>query len=146
MKICKIIVSIFIFCAFVCCKPAIKETFTSKPEDLQGQWKLTGIFQDASIINSEFGEKKPVIIIDVKKHQIQGFSGCNSFGGGFEVKKDSIRILPLTANQIGCIKNGESIFFKQLAKTNRFEVSKDSLKFLASDTVLLSFSKDMKVQ
>lgn len=109
---------------------------TSEP-----QWKLTGILLDTSIIDREFGEKKPFIKIEYSKHQIQGFSGCNSFGGGFEAKKDSIKILPLTATQIGCIKNGERLFFKQLAKTNRFEVSKNSLKFLASDTVLLSFSK-----
>ncbi|HEK22210.1 MAG TPA: META domain-containing protein [Bacteroidetes bacterium] len=142
MNICKIVVSIFIFSTLVSCRPATEQTFTSKAEDLQGQWKLTGIFQDTSIIDSEFDEKKPVITIDYTKHQIHGFSGCNSFSGGFELENDSIKILPITATQIGCMKDGESIFFKQLNRANRFQVGKDSLKMLARDTVLLSFSKE----
>ena len=141
MNICKIISAIFIISALISCKGAIKKTVISKPEDLQGQWKLVGILQDTGIINREFEEKKPFVILDYQKHQVQGFSGCNSFSGNFEVTKDSIKILPLTANQMGCLKQGENIFFKQLYRANHFQVSKDSLKLLASDTVLLSFSK-----
>lgn len=70
MNICKIVISIFIFSALVSCKPAIKETFTSRPEYLQGQWKLTAVLQDTSIIDSEFEEKKPFIKIEYSKHQI----------------------------------------------------------------------------
>jgi heat shock protein HslJ len=146
MKISKVAISIFISAAIIGCKPNIKNTSLSKPEDLPGQWQLTAVLQDTSIITSEFGEKKPFIIIDNATHQIQGFSGCNSFSGGIEAKNDSIKILPLTANQMGCMNNGESIFFSQLAKSNRFEVKKDSLKLLIGDTVLLSFSKDNEVQ
>jgi heat shock protein HslJ len=110
MNICKIAIAILIFSASIGCKPTAKGTAVSKPEDLQGQWKLTAVLQDASIINREFREKKPFITIVYAKHQIQGFSGCNSFGGGFEAKSDSIKILPLTANQMGCLNNGESTF------------------------------------
>lgn len=146
MNICKVAIAIFIFSALIGCKPTEKSTVVSKPEDLQGQWKLTAVLGDTSILNKEFGNAKPFITIDYTKHQIQGFSGCNSFGGGFEAKSDSIKILPLTANQMGCMNNGESIFFRQLAQTDRFEVSEDSLKLLARDTVLLSFSRYRKVQ
>lgn len=144
MDICKIIIPIFIFSVVVSCKPPIKKTFTTHPGDLQGQWNLSSIFQDTSKIYSEFGEKKPFLIINYTKRRVQGFSGCNSFSGSFEAKDNSIKILPLTATQIGCIKNGESIFFKQLHRANRFLVSKDSLKLLVRDTVLLAFSKDRK--
>ncbi|PST83270.1 hypothetical protein C7T94_11815 [Pedobacter yulinensis] len=142
MNICKSVVCLTMISALVCCKPNAEKTLFSKPEDLHGQWKLTCIHRGTSIIHSAFGEKKPVITIDYKKRQIQGFSGCNYFSGPFQAKNNGIKIGPLAATQIGCVPNGESIFFRQLAKANRFEVSKDSLKFLASDTVLLSFIKD----
>lgn len=75
------------------------------------------------------------------RYQIQGFSGCNSFSGGFELENDSIKLGPLTATQMGCIKKGEAFFYDQLKKTTRFQVRGDILKFLAGKKILLSFIK-----
>ena len=142
MNMHKIVICLLAFTALSSCKPRIRSASISSPEDIPGKWKLIGILQDTSTIDEEFGEQKPFIVINNAKNQLQGFSGCNSFSGGIEAENDSIKILPLTATQIGCSKKGEGIFFSQLAKTNRFEVGRDSLKFLANHTVLLSFARN----
>jgi heat shock protein HslJ len=102
---------------------------------------LESILQDTSGIKKGLSSEWPRISLDYNKKSIHGYSGCNSFGGDFSLRNDSLKLGPITANEKGCLHSVEASLFAQLRRVNRYSVDRDSLKFYAKDTLLLSFSR-----
>lgn len=137
----KIMISVWIL-TFAGCTSSIKETNTPNPQDLTGSWNLESILQDTSGIKKGLSSEWPGISIDYDKKSIYGYSGCNSFGGDFRLRNDSVKLGPITANQKGCLHSVEASFFAQLPRVSRYRIVRDSLEFYAKDTLLLSFSRN----
>lgn len=128
--------------AIIGCTSSSKEAIVSNPVYLEGFWSLASILQDTSGIKKGLSAEWPYININKNKKTINGYSGCNSFGGDFILKSDSLKFGPLTATQRGCLTSVEPALFAQLRRVNRYWVNKDSLKFFAQDTLLLSFARN----
>jgi heat shock protein HslJ len=117
------------------------ESKASNPANLQGEWNLVSVYPDTTDLKKGIIDKWPYLSIDTAKKTIGGYSGCNSFGGGFTLTKDKISVGDVMATQRGCIGSVEPVLFKYLPRITRFTASKDSLKLYAMDTLLLSFAR-----
>ena len=130
-----------LICLVIACSSSTKQRPVSNPEDLNGDWNLVSVFPDTSDLKKATVDKWPYLNINSAKRTIGGYSGCNGFGGEFTLKKDKIVIGDLMATQKACLGSIEPALFKHLKSVNRYQVSKDSLKLYAQDTLLLSFAK-----
>lgn len=76
-----------------------------------------------------------------------GSSGCNSFGGGFELNGSSIKFKDILQTLIGCggergeVERG---FLGGLGNTDRYVVKKNTLTFYQGDKELLTFTGTTK--
>lgn len=145
MTLLKIISVIFVSVVFTrCSTTGQRDICLSKPDNLNGRWIITEVA--GRIIKPETNSENtpPFMVFDLSSKHLNGFSGCNSFSGKFEVSNDTIMILPLTATQRGCPGDAESILFHQLERIKLYNATADSLKFLSGDRVLLSCVRDNK--
>jgi len=130
-----------LICLIAACSSPAKQTYLSNPEDLNGHWNLVSAFPDTTDVRKAAIDQSPSLTINSAKKTIGGYSGCNGFGGEFILEKDKIEIGNLMATQRACLGSIEPILFKHLKNINRYEVSKDSLKLYAQDTLLLAFAR-----
>lgn len=72
----------------------------------------------------------------------KGFSGCNSFQGGFEQEKERLQFGPMVTTMMACEKNmeQEQLFLQALARTKHFVIEGETLLlFDDENTQLLRF-------
>jgi heat shock protein HslJ len=126
-------------CLATSCNNPAKQEILPRPENLNGNWLLVSVSPDTADLKKAFIKKWPYININYTKKTIGGYSGCNSFGGEFILKKHSITIGNLMTTEMACPGSIEPTLYKNLKSINRYQVSKDSLKLYAQETMLLSF-------
>lgn len=123
-----------------CCETAIDK---HNEANLAGRWVL----DNAHIVNNgNTGHKvdpKPYLKFDTKKHMVSGYSGCNSFSGEFHQTKDSLEFRPLIATQRGCLGGTEARIFEGISSARAYRATRNTLKLLSGDTVVLSFVRDV---
>lgn len=87
----------------------------------------------------------PTLNFDLDKKSAGGNSGCNSFGGSFEVNGSSIKfgrmIMTMRACEFEDRMNVEKKFMEGLENADRFELTKDSLTLLKDGEALLVFAR-----
>jgi heat shock protein HslJ len=75
--------------------------------------------------------------------QISGSSGCNSYGGLYEVKGDSITTDSIVMTLMACVDSGvmeqEQTFLQYLQDAQTFKLSEGQLQVFRSDGKALTF-------
>jgi heat shock protein HslJ len=111
----------------------------SSVASLEGEWTLltlngTSLLPD-SMINVAFADE-----------QITGFSGCNSYGGTYTVKRSTLEFGELAMTAMACFKEGvmaqEQAYTGALSKVAKFRLDSDRLELLdESGAVLLTYDR-----
>ncbi len=113
-----------------------KETVEQQQQSLYAtRWNLKSIHMDAK---TEAVNTKAFIKFDKEKGSAGGNGSCNSFGSTAVVEENKVTFSNIFSTKMYCeaVQSIEDVYFKQLAKVNRFEV-KDKMLFLYSDKELL---------
>ena len=103
-------------------------------------WKAVALH--GKPLQSDPEQKELHLILSSSARQAEGFSGCNSFRGGFQQEGESIRFGPMAATMMACEKDMEleQQFLQALAKSQRFVLQgRTLLLFGAENTELLRF-------
>jgi heat shock protein HslJ len=77
----------------------------------------------------------PNLLLDPAQKQARGSTGCNSFGGSYELRGSSLRFGPLVSTQRACLdpvmSAQENGFLKALGETRTWQVTGDTLVLAA---------------
>jgi len=99
-------------------------SLTSKPNSSleNTYWKLVRL-NDEPVVTPK-GRKEMSMTFRGGENSVSGYSGCNSFSGGYEHSEDKLEFKPLMATQMACldIDHLEMPFLQALGKTKRFEI------------------------
>ena len=81
--------------------------------------------------------------------QARGFSGCNSFSGGYELEGDRLKLGQLASTMMACPEPGSSVeqaFQRAFAGTLQFSVDGDRLLASAASGATLRFEREAPPQ
>jgi len=91
-------------------------------------WKLTELNGKPVVMDSAFG-REPHIILKDHDNRVNGFAGCNSLSGYYEVRSmDRISFSKIATTKMACPKlDLETEFLKALESADNFNVNGDEL-------------------
>jgi copper homeostasis protein (lipoprotein) len=92
-------------------------------------WKLTTLSNKP--INKSDANNKNAYMILSKNSEIKGYSGCNNFGGFYELNIDKIALSktkPMIMSRKFCQMSNEKEFLEALNKMSRFEIKGEYLE------------------
>jgi heat shock protein HslJ len=76
------------------------------------------------------------ITISFDKGRVSGNSGCNNYGGEYQVRGDRIEIGELETTLMGCVDQAimdqEAMFTRFLAEAERFDIAAGKLQLYAA--------------
>ena len=96
-------------------------------------WRLIGV-ESASLSAGPVG-REPYIQFDPEKKRVTGYSGVNSFLGGYSSGDGALRFSPLASTRRAGppeLMELESVFLKALAETRSYRITRDRLELLDS--------------
>ncbi|WP_298611462.1 META domain-containing protein [uncultured Thermosynechococcus sp.] len=112
----------------------------SQPSELSlsGQrWHLRGIGNQAFPVDTAFIE------FDSANRRAGGFTGCNSFNGGYTANGPRLLFAPLATSQRLCsqelLQSVETQMLQGLSRTNRYRIQGNTLQLFEEDRLLLTF-------
>lgn len=94
--------------------------------DLEGiTWVLTAINENRPIAETK-------LTIKFEDGQVSGTTGCNHYGGSYQIKGDAITFSDLESTEMACMEpegvmEQERVYLDQLGTTQRFEMIDDVL-------------------
>jgi len=99
-------------------------------------WVLTSIDNTPPL-------KGTKLTVKFTKGQIGGSSGCNSYGGSYEIKGVKISTGPIVMTMMACVDPGvmeqEQTFLEYLQDAQTFKLSEGQLQIFRSDEKALTF-------
>ncbi|MCE5208745.1 MAG: META domain-containing protein [Chloroflexi bacterium] len=106
-------------------------------DSLEGtSWTLTSLAGSPSM-------ESTTITVQFSNGEISGSSGCNSFGGTYDVKGNKLGTAELASTLMACTDSGvmdqEQAFMAYLQDAQSFEVGEGQLKIITADGVELLF-------
>lgn len=109
---------------------------------LSGTWRLTYITGPRIAFDGLYPEKKPEIIINVSKNEVNGNTSCNSFNGKLKANGNKISFTePMAMTMMACPDEGENVFLQTLKKIKTYSVTdnNNSLTFFVEDIPFMKF-------
>jgi heat shock protein HslJ len=100
-------------------------TFSIQAQGFVGKWKLTSM----TVEGNEISIVAP-ITLNLKDNRIGGSGGCNSYGGGYLLKKSNkVEFTNLISTKMYCegVSDLESIYFGSLLKANKMQIKNGKL-------------------
>lgn len=130
--------------SFLDAKKGIKAQFKLKKEDkssqLEGKWELDYIGLTNQNLEQLFQAKKPTLEFNTKEGTLVGNGGCNNYSGTFQNDGHKLKFGAIASTKMACPSmQGESIYFKNLAKISSFSVNDDQLTLITDDIAILRF-------
>ncbi len=110
---------VLLLAAAVCgCAPA-KEASTAAPAAEAKMPALSGTYwkideAGGQKVASPEGARTVFIQFDETAKRVTGFSGCNTFNGGYEAKDGTLKLGPLISTRMACIGDADKIEFAVL--------------------------------
>jgi putative lipoprotein len=97
-------------------------------------WKLLSI-GGRDILMTEKQEKEASFQLRAGNGQAKGFSGCNSFTGGYILNGNELSFTPLAATMRACISGMEveQAYFEVLENTAYFSITEESLTLFSAN-------------
>lgn len=119
----------------------LKTNTASTPADIdQIKWLLVGMKGfNMSTVNYDSGS--PWVIFSVADSRVTGYSGCNSFGGSFEISNDSIKMGMMMSTKKFCDGIPEPEFMNLIGTADSYSVSNNLLNLKSKGAIILTFSK-----
>ncbi|MFR9165830.1 MAG: META domain-containing protein [Dysgonomonas sp.] len=112
-------------------------------KDLAGKWELLSI--EGASANTLFGERTPTIEFNDTEMRVGGFSGCNQYGGNFEVNPKTIIVGSLMSTKKACGNmDGEYKFTQLLTGTSDIKLDNNIITLRKDGKMTLSFIKSDK--
>ena len=101
------------------------------PVDLSGtQWQLTSYGEPGS--ETPVVEETEAVLQFEQDNQATGTSGCNSFGGQYQISNGEIAFPEIVATEMACPGEGvmeqEMAYFQALRNADSFELIDDELR------------------
>jgi heat shock protein HslJ len=104
---------------------------TAKPLALEGvEWHLSGLAQNEAVVSMAGDEQ---ITLTLQNGQANGFAGCNTFFGGYEVLEDTLKFSALGSTKMACEGEAgqrEIEFLTALEHVARYEITRSQLALL----------------
>lgn len=96
-------------------------------------WSLTQF--SGRPVDIKAKERRPWIEFVAQDSHVQGFGGCNQFGGDYERDGKSLRIGPIASTKMACIgaMETESRLFEALRNTRSFSIANGELILFDAD-------------
>ena len=110
----------------------------SQGKSLEGSWTLTSYGPGTSLIPSATDSQATITFKN--DGTISGNSGCNSFGGEYEVDGDQVTFNGLVSTLMACsepLMSQEGIVFQVLNGTASFEIKGETLTISNNGMVLV---------
>lgn len=121
---------VFCFLALVSCKPKELE---------EGKWVLKSLFEkDVTSL------KEPITLnLDLQKHEVAGFAGCNKYFGKFTTDKSSLKFQEIGSTKMFCQETmgTEMEFMTALEQVESFDIRDNTLLLLVDNKIILEFTK-----
>jgi len=108
-----------------------------------GPWLLLEL--DGAIVQLPAGERQPYLLFLQQERKVTGFSGCNEFTGGYELKGDALSFGPLAATRrfcAGAAGDIEQAFLGALGKVSGWRLDRQMLLLLGGDRVLARLQQE----
>jgi heat shock protein HslJ len=139
----KILLIIILAIIAMDCKTAAIQKNNNYKKSLEGEWTLDYI---EDIKREHFSSRAiPFIKINPNQNIVSGNDGCNAFIGKINITGNKIEFKePMTSTKMYCQDIDETLFMKNLFKTEIFSISTDGkkLKFLKNGVLLIQFIKN----
>lgn len=86
--------------------------------------------------------KKPAILHFDSAAAINGFSGCNGFGGSYTVDGNKLKMSNILGTMMACMPGmkTESSMYKALNNTDNYKISNGKLVLMQGDKMLAEFT------
>lgn len=130
-----------LFSAFVMKKRADQQSQPPSSSLYDHNWSLKKIVTSAG---EETVLTKAFIQFDAGKKTAGGNGSCNRFGSSFSITDNAIRFTNIFSTKMYCdgVQQTEDAFFKQLEKTNRFEIKDKKLSLYQDKDLVLEFERE----
>jgi heat shock protein HslJ len=102
---------------------------------------------DGAIVQLPSGERQPYVLFLQQERKVTGFSGCNEFTGGYELKGDALSFGPLAATRrfcAGAAGDIEQAFLGALGKVSGWRLDRQMLLLLCGDRVLARLQQGLR--
>ncbi|MEO8772064.1 MAG: META domain-containing protein [Ferruginibacter sp.] len=117
-------------------------TQSAPTSKLSGTWQLDYIAGEKIPLDSLYPQRKPSLVFNVDKNELNGFSGCNPFSGKLNLTQNKISFTgPIAITKMSCTGSGEQIFLKTLISVNSYSVNDDGLTLVMDDMAVMHFSR-----
>jgi heat shock protein HslJ len=126
-----------------CCRVAGADAAGATSAPLDGTvWRLEEL---PGVTAAELAGVTRPVTLRFESGQMSGFSGCNRFSGGYELKADQLVVGPLATTQMACPGPGSSVeraFHAALQGSMAFALQGDDLKVTSASGTTLRFKKE----
>lgn len=101
---------------------------TPKPEMQETHWKLTELMGKPVVMNENM-KKEIFIVLKVEGNRVQGFSGCNTIMGQYELKEGNrISFLKMVSTMMACPNMAtETEFNKMLGAVDNYSINGNTM-------------------
>lgn len=111
---------------------------TAQPLALENiEWHLSGLAQNDAVVSVWVDDQ---ITLTLKDGQANGFAGCNTYFGNYEVKERDLKFSAIGSTEMACEGEAgkrEMEFLTALAKVARFTIVRGQLTLLDGDGSLV---------
>ena len=113
------------------------KTDAAKNETLAGKWQLQPV-----LASDTASGKIPVLNFDLSTKKVSGNTGCNSFGGSFNLNGDALSFNNnMISTKMACPGYNEKAFIDNLLKTNRYQIKNGVLQLMYNTTILSKWER-----
>lgn len=108
---------------------------------LNGAWELNYISGTKIAFEGLFPNKKPTIIFDLAKEEVNGNGGCNGYSCKVKIAGNAISFGDALSTMMACEGNGEPVYFKTLKTVTAYSISDNTLTMIMGDIAVMRFSR-----
>jgi heat shock protein HslJ len=118
-----------------------QKTMTREELKLNGSWELNYISGPKIAFEGLFPNKKPLIVFDLPKAEVNGNGGCNGYSCKVKVDGNKISFGDALSTMMACEGNGEPLYFKTLKTVTAYSITDNILTMLMDDIAVMRFIK-----
>lgn len=116
---------------------SIPDNSAAQNETLAGEWHLQPV-----LASDTSSGRIPSLNFNFKTNRVNGNTGCNSFGGTFVVKGQSLNFSRnMISTKMACPGYNEKTFVDNLLETNRYEIKQGVLQLMYNTTILSKWTR-----
>ncbi|MUP47443.1 META domain-containing protein [Gramella sp. BOM4] len=126
-------------------KEPMAEEQSQRANLIDGSWELNYMAATAKPMDSLFPRLKPTMIIDTRKSQISGTTGCNNFSGSLSIDGNQFNLgeaIALTKKMCPDM-TGEEAFIKNLERVDTYSVTErgQTLNLISGDIAIMRLQR-----